>query len=192
MRVSSVASIAKEIDLEPVGRRSLIADLPAGSPPEIARWLWVLADTRRRTLEVLDGLDASRIDEPGPVGNSIGTILAHVAVIETDWLYVEILEEDYPADLLALLPPDVRDEDGHLLATPGLPLARYLEAMSAVRAKLVERIGRLPAEDLYRVRSLPDYDVNPEWVLNHLVQHEAEHRAEIALIRAVFEGRWTH
>jgi uncharacterized damage-inducible protein DinB len=178
--------------LEPEARRSLIAELPDGYPPEISRWLWVFADTRRRTLEVLGGLNEALIDEPGPGGNSIGTILAHVAVIETDWLYVEILEEDYPADLLALLPPDVRDEDGHLLATPGLPLARYLEAMSAVRDRLVERVGALPAEDLYRVRSLPDYDVTPEWVLNHLVQHEAEHRAEIALIRAVFEGRRTH
>jgi uncharacterized damage-inducible protein DinB len=173
-------------------RRSLIAELPTGYPPEIAHWLWVFADTRRRTLEALEGLDESRIDEPGPGGNSIGTILAHVAVIETDWLYVEILEEDYPADLIALLPPDVRDEQGHLMATPGLPLSRYLEALRAVRARLVERVGALPPEDLYRVRSLPDYDVNPEWVLNHLVQHEAEHRAEIALIRAVFEGHRTH
>ncbi len=175
--------------MEPEARRSLIADLPAGYPPEIARWLWVFADTRRRTLEVLDGVDASRIDEPGPGGNSIATILAHVAVIETDWLYVEILGEDYPADLLEHLPPEVRDEQGHLLATPGLPLSRYLDGLAAVRAKLVERVGALSPEDLYRVRSLPQYDVNPEWVLNHLVQHEAEHRAEISLIRAVFEGR---
>ena len=140
---------------------------------------------------MLDGLDEARIDDSGPGGNSVGTILAHVAVIETDWLYVDILEEGYPTELIALL-PEVRDEDGHLLATPGLPLARYMGALSAVRARLVERVGALPPEELYRVRSLPDYDVNPEWVLNHLVQHEAEHRAEISLIRAVIEGRRTH
>jgi uncharacterized damage-inducible protein DinB len=169
-------------------RRRLIAELPSEYPPEIARWLWVFADTRRRTLEVLDGFDESRIDEPGPGGNSIGTILAHIAIIETDWLYVEILGEDYPDDLLALLPPDVRDEQGHLLATPGVPLADYLHMLTAVRARLVERVGALSPEDLYRVRSLPPYDVNPEWVLNHLVQHEAEHRAEISITRALFEG----
>jgi uncharacterized damage-inducible protein DinB len=169
-------------------RRNLIAELPSGYPPEIARWLWVFADTRRRTLEVLDGFDESRIDEPGPGGNSIGTILSHVAIIETDWLYVEILGEDYPDDLLTVLPPDVRDEHGQLLATPGLQLARYLDALAAVRAKLVERVGALSPDDLYSVRSLPEYDVNPEWVLNHLVQHEAEHRAEISITRALFEG----
>ncbi len=173
-------------------RRRLIAEPPAGYSAEIARWLWVLADTRQRTLGVLDGLDDSRLDEPGPGGNSIGTILAHVAVIETDWLYVEILGEDYPVELLALLPPDVRDAEGHLLATPGLPLARHLEALNAVRIQLVERVGALLPEDLRHVRSLPDYDVSPEWVLHHLVQHEAEHRAEIAVTRAVLEGRRTH
>jgi uncharacterized damage-inducible protein DinB len=169
-------------------RKKLIADLPAGYAPEIARWLWVFADTRKRTLEVLDGFDESRIDQPGPGGNSVGTILAHIALIETDWLYVEILGEDYPADLIALLPPTDRDADGHLLATPGTSLSRYLEALAAVRARLVERVGALTAEDLSRVRSLPDYDVSPEWVLHHLVQHEAEHRAEIAVTRTVFEG----
>jgi len=173
-------------------RRSLIAEPPAGYPPEIARWLWVLADTRRRTLEVLDGYDDARLDEPGPGGNSIGTILAHVAVIETDWLYVVVLGEDYPAELLALLPPDVRDADGHLLPTPGLPLARYLEALAAVRAQLVERVAVLTSDDLHSIRSLPDYDVSPEWVVHHLVQHEAEHRAEVAVTRAVLEGRRTH
>jgi hypothetical protein len=31
---------------------------------------------------------------------------------------------------------------------------------------------------------MPDYEVTPEWVLHHLCQHEAEHRAEIAALRA--------
>lgn len=173
-------------------RKSLIAEPPAGYPPEIARWLWIFADTRMRTLEVIEGFDDARIDEPGPGGNSIGTILAHVALIEADWLYVDILGEDIPAELLAVLPPNDRDEERHLLATPGLPLARYLEALTVVRAHLIERVGALTVADLQRVRSLPDYDVSPEWVLHHLVQHEAEHRAEIGVIRAVFEGRRTH
>ncbi|HEX5165900.1 MAG TPA: DinB family protein [Thermomicrobiales bacterium] len=172
----------------PDGRRTLIAEPPAGYPPEIARWLWVFADTRRRTLEVLEGVDEARLDEPGPGGNSIATILAHIALIETDWLYVEILGEEYPADLIALLPPEARDGEGQLMATPGLPLARYLAALSAVRAKLVERVGALSPADLDRLRSLPEYDVSPAWVLNHLIQHEAEHRAEISITRAVLEG----
>lgn len=173
-------------------RRRLIVEPAADLPAEVGRWLWVLADTRRRTLETLDGFDEARIDEPGPGGNTVGTILAHIAVIETDWLYVEILGEEYPADLLPLLPPKVRDADGHLLPTPGLTLARYLNALTAVRDHLIDRISQLQPGDLDRVRSLPEYDVSPAWVLHHLVQHEAEHRAEIAVARAVFEGGRMH
>jgi uncharacterized damage-inducible protein DinB len=31
---------------------------------------------------------------------------------------------------------------------------------------------------------LPPYDVTPEWVLHHLMQHEAEHRSQIGALRA--------
>ena len=34
-----------------------------------------------------------------------------------------------------------------------------------------------------RVRSFEHYDVTPEWVLHHLIQHEAEHRGQIGSIR---------
>jgi hypothetical protein len=34
-----------------------------------------------------------------------------------------------------------------------------------------------------RLRSLPRYDVSPEWVLHHLAQHEAEHRSQIRMTR---------
>jgi uncharacterized damage-inducible protein DinB len=30
----------------------------------------------------------------------------------------------------------------------------------------------------------PPYDVTPEWVLHHLMQHEAEHRSQIGAPRA--------
>jgi hypothetical protein len=42
----------------------------------------------------------------------------------------------------------------------------------------------MTAEDLHRVRTLPQYDVSPAWVLHHLSQHEAEHRGEIESILA--------
>jgi uncharacterized damage-inducible protein DinB len=39
-----------------------------------------------------------------------------------------------------------------------------------------------------RVRSLTHYDVTPEYVLHHLMQHEAEHRGQIGTLRARAEG----
>ncbi|HUG13788.1 MAG TPA: DinB family protein, partial [Thermomicrobiales bacterium] len=146
-------------------RRTLVIDLDPTFPPEIARWLWVLGDTRHRTLETLDGVDESTLDVPGPGGNSIGTILAHIAVIEVDWMCAEILEQPYPDDLVALLPPSARDPDGQLTATPATPLGRYVTALDAVRERLLDTVRALDLTDLRRPRSLPDYDVSPDWVL---------------------------
>jgi uncharacterized damage-inducible protein DinB len=43
-------------------------------------------------------------------------------------------------------------------------------------------------QEFRRVRVLPDYDVTPDYVLHHLMQHEAEHRGEIAMLRVL--TRW--
>ncbi|HUG16577.1 MAG TPA: DinB family protein, partial [Thermomicrobiales bacterium] len=69
------------------------------------------------------------------------------------------------------------------------PLGRYVTALDAVRERLLDTVRALDLTDLRRPRSLPDYDVSPDWVLHHLVQHETEHRAEIAVTRDVLEGR---
>jgi hypothetical protein len=49
-------------------------------------------------------------------------------------------------------------------------------------------VARSNAHDVHRheserPRARPDYDVTPAWVLHHLLQHEAEHSAQIAAIR---------
>ena len=43
-------------------------------------------------------------------------------------------------------------------------------------------------DEFRRPRSLPQYDVTPEWVLHHLTQHEAEHRGHIQGLREIIEA----
>jgi uncharacterized damage-inducible protein DinB len=38
-------------------------------------------------------------------------------------------------------------------------------------------------EEFRRPRKVEDYTVTPEWVIHHLIQHEAEHRGQIGEIR---------
>ncbi len=42
---------------------------------------------------------------------------------------------------------------------------------------------RCQSDDLRRVRRREAYDVSTAWLLHHLLQHEAEHRAQIAWLR---------
>ena len=38
-----------------------------------------------------------------------------------------------------------------------------------------------------RVRHLETYNVTPQWVVHYLLQHEAQHRGQIAILRYRFK-----
>jgi uncharacterized damage-inducible protein DinB len=165
-------------------KRRLILEGPAAAPPEVARWIAALEDCRRRTREALEEVSPGDLDRPGAVsGNAIGTLLYHIAAIEADWLFTEILEggKPFPEDLF---PHDVRDDGGRLTEVANLTMADHLNRLASVRALVLRELSGMTPDEFHRVRSLPDYDVAPDWVLHHLMQHEAEHRAQIVELMA--------
>jgi uncharacterized damage-inducible protein DinB len=169
-----------------------ISPLPA-SHPELGRWLWALEDTRRRTLEALDGITQEELDwTPAGLTNSIGTLLYHNALIETDYLCIDILGmDDYFPDLMALLPFPDRDEAGELVAVTGVALPEHLARLDTVRRRFLDHVSTLTAEQMDTPRPLPEwnYDISPAWTIHHLMQHEAEHRGEITSLRTLFRAK---
>lgn len=162
-----------------------IVDTQLSGVPAIGQWLWALEDTRHRTMEELENVLPAMIHWLPPDGGStIGTILYHIAIIEADWLYAEVLVQEFPAEVTALFPFGYRDEEGRLAQVNGLSLEQLIERLAAVRGRLLDVYQRMDLAEFRRVRSLPDYDVTPEWVLHHLMQHEAEHRSQIGTLRA--------
>jgi hypothetical protein len=68
-----------------------------GFSPALGAALWMMEDTRTRTLRALAGISGDLIDGvPAGGDNSIGSLLYHLAAIEADWLYADILNSDYP------------------------------------------------------------------------------------------------
>jgi uncharacterized damage-inducible protein DinB len=155
-----------------------------GEDQEVGRWLIALGDTRQRTRQTLKDFPAALIDEPPPSGGStVGAILYHLAAIEADYLFDDILgtqESDWPAELF---PMDVREDGVHLSAFTGETLEEHLSRFEKVRTMLVETISAMTPKELHRPRERKDYDVSPAWVLHHLMQHEAEHRSQIGSVR---------
>ena len=165
-------------------KRSLTVDGPDACDPQVGRLLWMLQESRQRTLRLLRDLGDVDLDwAPAPRENSIGALLYHIAAIEADWLYVEVLEAPFPPDVVTLFPEDVRDETGQLAKARGFTLEDHLRRLDAVRAKVLEAFRDMPLAELQRPRDLPEYVVTPEWVMHHLMQHEAEHRGEIGMLR---------
>jgi hypothetical protein len=117
--------------------------LAEGLDPRLAEALWRLDDARRRTLDLLRDVDDQQVNAPPLLGrNTIGTLLYHVAAIELDWLYADILEEPFPKGADAWFPVDVRTAAGDLSRVRE-PLATHLERMTWVRALLETRVAAL-------------------------------------------------
>ena len=164
--------------------------LPAREP-EIGRWLWLLEEARGRTFQRIEQLDPALVDWAAPESdNSIGSVLYHIAAIEADYLYADILGQPYPQQLVELFPFDVREESGRLTPVRGFELSWYIQRLDRVRSMLLEALQVMDMADFRRARSLQEYnyDITPEWTLYHLTQHEAEHRGELAALRARAEA----
>lgn len=163
---------------------------PMGAEPQVGLLLAALEEARGRTLrELSDVTDEMTAWQPPMELNSIGQLLYHVALIEADWLLTEILEwpEDrWPAWIGQEFPIDVRDESGRLSEVPSEPLARAIARLDRVRHLVDAELRPMTDAELHRPRAVGDADVTPAWVLHHLLQHEAEHRAHVALVRDLF------
>lgn len=170
-------------------KRQLIIEPLPGCEPDIGRMLWMLEDARRRTRRTLEGIQQQVMDwQPPANGNSIGTLLYHIAAIELDWLADEVMEGQLNKSIWEQFPYDVRDAADRLTVVSGLSLDAHQQRLDAVRTLLLSSYKAMTVAEFRRPRSLPDYDVSPEEVLHHLMQHEAEHRGEMATVRAMAEA----
>lgn len=162
-----------------------------GVEPHLGAALWMMDDTRARTLEAVEGLQPSQVDAiPIGGGNTIGALLYHVAAVERDWLYRDILEQPMPEWSSPLFPQDVREENGRLTPVRGMPLDEHLARLATVRQHLRADLAGLTHEDFRRHREVPGGGGTPEWILHHLREHEAEHRGQIQEIRTLLsQGR---
>ena len=171
-------------------RKQILEPLP-NFDPWVGAWTAAFQDARRRTLRTLEGLGPNTIDWLPPWGgNTIGALLYHLAAIEVDWLFTDILQQrEFPPQINELFPYDVLDGDGNLTVIPGVSLEIHLKRLSSMRKYFMDAMRTITDEDFRRVRSFPDYQIIPEWVIHHLMQHEAEHRGQIMSIREAYEHR---
>jgi hypothetical protein len=157
-----------------------------GYHPEIGRWLWALEDVRRITRRAAEGCDVATLDWRGLDGseNSIGSQLYHVAAIEMDWLYFDVLGREFPDEVKADLPFEVRADDG-LTHVGGLSLEDHLGRLDRSRAVFLEQVRGMDLGDFRRLNAPAgvDYECSLEWVIYHLIEHEAGHAYQMRSLR---------
>jgi uncharacterized damage-inducible protein DinB len=130
--------------------------------------------------------------------HSVATLLYHIAVFELDWLYTDTLgrpenEErvlpGMPEELLPYFPYPILLPGHAYTPVSGESLATHLERLAVARNALVDVYSSMTVED-FRTERLSDGDpTTPEWMIEHLAQHEAEHRGQIWEARVAAEAQ---
>ena len=165
-------------------KEQLVVEALDGYTPEVGRLIWMLEATRVRLKEAVDGISLASLDwQPPDGGNRIGTLLYHIAIIEADWLYEEALAIDWPQEITDLCAYGYRDDDGRLSLVEGESLADHLARLDQIRAKVLDGFRHMDVKTFRQPRHFDPYDVTPEWVLFHLINHESEHCGQIMDLR---------
>jgi uncharacterized damage-inducible protein DinB len=160
-------------------RKSLqVTSLP-GYEEEIGRWLWCLEDVRRILLKEITGISQSTLDTKRDGRQTIGSLLYHIALVEADWLYVEVLGTEWDPKIESLFPYNVRSENGSLIHIEAQSIEEHFYRLNKVREVFLSHFRSMDLKDWRKLRTVEKYDVSPEWVVYHLIEHESHHRGQI-------------
>lgn len=163
--------------------------------PRIAMLLAQMQDVRGVLLPLAERWEDDELDRPVVPGfMNPGALLLHIAESESWWLRVILAgqgEGDPPRLPGDALSPFVLDAEGEPVAGER-PLKDYLAVLESTRAFTRDFLAGLDGEALgaeytFRARDGQDFSFTLEWVLHHLVEHEAHHRGQLALLRRLVD-----
>jgi len=145
--------------------------------------------------KVVEGMGVEHLEwqaEPGR--NTVGMLLAHIAVVEVFWLQVA------PAGLHDSPQADARirevigiagDEDGmplppdgtHPASLSGMRLADYAAMLDDARRATHATLRSWTDADLDRTYRLEDWDISLAWTVYHVLEHLTAHLGQVRLLR---------
>lgn len=175
--------------------------VPTGYPSrEAASFLAQLDDQAALLRADLEGILPEELAwQPAPGLNTIGMLLAHLAIVEVLWSQVI---RGIPPDTMPVLGLDIREGDGMPLAEGSPPpaslagndLPYYLDLLARARAYARETAMQVTDADLERDRERTRRDgirqeFNVRWVLYHMLEHFSGHYGQILLLRHQYRIR---
>lgn len=167
-------------------------EIENATDPEIGRWLNGLQLIRQKTIRTVESCSLECLEWEGPNGedNSISGLLAHLSRVEMAWLYMDMLGVEIPAEVAALHPYPSREDSGRIFPVKGIDVESHLQRLEQTRQIFLEEMRKVSVEEWRRLRlpvDGPKYEVTPEWIVFHLIEHEAGHNAQMSSMKARWE-----
>ncbi|MCA9727966.1 MAG: DinB family protein [Candidatus Eisenbacteria bacterium] len=179
----------------PLERRLTVPEgYDAAANPRVASFAAQLDDQLSRLKKDVAGLEVRHLEwQPHNGINTIGMLLAHLAVVDVWWMRLAPLETP-EAECDAIM----RDTIGILMDDDGLPLAPeaahpaslagksledYLAMIDRARAATHEQLRRWTDADLDTTFQLRDRAIFREWTAYHVLEHFCGHYGQILLLK---------
>ena len=165
----------------------------------VGLFLWQLDDLSRNLTEDTRGMTPEELEwQPGPGMNTIGMLLAHIALVEAAWIGAAARGLEFAkVDVVPIRWPDsgipLAPDAAPPVALGGKDLAFYDDLLARAHAFTREVLAPLSEADLdqRRVRIRRDgtqVDYNVGWALYHALEHMAGHYGQVNLLRHQFRA----
>lgn len=166
---------------------------PAASP-RVASFAGQLDDLLVRLRKAVAGLETRHLEwQPRTGMNTIGMLLAHLAVVDVWWMRMaprEVPVEDCGPLMREIIGIEM-DDDGlplppqgrHPSSLSGKTLDQYLEMIERARAATNHELRRWSDADLATTYGIRDRVITREWTVYHVIEHFAGHFGQILLIK---------
>lgn len=172
-----------------------------GRSHEVMSFLAQLDDQLHRLTEDLRGITTAELQwQPHKGMNTIGMLLAHIAIVEVYWLQVAT-QRISAQELHAVLGVHLEDDGMPLprgAAPPavlrGRPRAFYEKLLARSRRHISRILRAMPDSELERVilrtrRNGQRTKQSVRWILYHVLEHFAGHYGQVLLLRHWYRDR---
>ena len=180
--------------------RSILEPAPGYASREIASFFSQMDDQLKRLTDSTRDLTPEELEwQPRPGTNTIGMLLAHLAIVDVFWTAIVLKrEENFRSEPVLGIG---MDDDGMPIPEEGLPpatlagkdIAFYNDLLAKGRAFMKEASKDLPDSELEREIPRTRADgtrrlINVRWYYYHLLEHFASHYGQILLLRHLYRA----
>jgi uncharacterized damage-inducible protein DinB len=116
----------------------------------------------------------------------MGAVILHMIVVEVYWIEKFVLGREVSEETWRELLWDATDVDKGVWAeAPAQSISWYFDLHDRHRARILEAIREFPPGDTLFGKE--GHEVTAEWVLGHVIQHEAYHGGQVVLLHELWK-----